>query len=82
LSSGAIYEVTSSLFARLNIASPKRGPHALRHACATYLLNTGLPLKRVGDHLGHLDLSATQVYAKVDLAGLRAVATLDVGGLL
>ena len=82
LSGGAIYEVTSSLFTRLNIASRKRGPHALRHACATYLLNTGLPLKRVGDHLGHLDLSATQVYAKVDLARLRAVATFDVGGLL
>ena len=67
---------------RLQIASPKHGPHALRHACASYLLNDGLSLKEVGDHLGHRHLSATQIYAKVDLAGLRTVAAFDLGGLL
>jgi site-specific recombinase XerD len=82
LSNGAVYEVTTSLFARLNIASAKRGPHALRHACATHLLNNGFALKAIGDHLGHLSLTATQVYAKVDLAGLRRVAAFDLGGLL
>jgi site-specific recombinase XerD len=54
----------------------------LRHACATYLLNQGFSLKKVGDHLGHQSLSATQIYAKVDLAGLRTVAAFDLGGLL
>jgi site-specific recombinase XerD len=82
LSAGAVYQVTESLFIRLNIASRKRGPHALRHACATHLLNSGLPLKAIGDHLGHLSLTATQVYAKVDLVGLRQVAAFDLGGLL
>ena len=82
LSAGAIYNLTRSLMERLSIASPKRGPHALRHACATYLLNQGLSLKKVGDHLGHRSLSATQIYAKVDLQGLRAVADFDLGGLL
>jgi len=82
LSPGAMYQVTRALFERLQIASPKRGPHALRHACATYLLNQGFSLKKVGDHLGHQSLSATQIYAKVDLAGLRAVAAFDLGGLL
>jgi integrase/recombinase XerD len=82
LSPGALYRVTHSLLDRLEIASPKRGPHALRHACATYLLNQGFSLKKVGDHLGHRSLSATQIYAKVDLAGLRAVAAFDLGGLL
>jgi site-specific recombinase XerD len=67
---------------RLGIASSKRGPHALRHACATHLLNHGFSLKKVGDHLGHRSLSATQIYAKVDLDGLRAVADFDLGGLL
>jgi integrase/recombinase XerD len=78
----AVYMLTRSLLDRLKIVSPKRGPHALRHACATYLLNSGLPLKAVGDHLGHRSLTATQVYAKVDLAGLRTVAAFDLGGLL
>jgi site-specific recombinase XerD len=82
LSPGAMYRVTHSLLERLEIASPKRGPHALRHACATYLLNQGFSLKKVGDHLGHRSLSATQIYAKVDLAGLRSVAAFDLGGLL
>ena len=82
LSAGALYHLTSSLLQRLDIASPKRGPHALRHASATYLLNSGSSLKVVGDHLGHRSLGTTQIYAKVDLAGLRAVAAFDLGGLL
>ena len=82
LSAGALYHLTSSLLQRLGVASPKRGPHALRHANATYLLNSGCSLKAVGDHLGHRNLSTTRVYAKVDLVGLRAVAAFDLGGLL
>jgi len=82
LSAGAVYDLTRSLMERLGITSSKRGPHALRHACATYLLNHGFSLKKVGDHLGHQSLSATRIYAKVDLNGLRAVADFDLGGLL
>jgi site-specific recombinase XerD len=82
LSSAAMYMLTRRLLDRLQIVSPKRGPHVLRHACATYLLNSGLSLKAVGDHLGHRSLTATQIYAKVDLAGLRTVAAFDLGGLL
>jgi len=82
LSAGALYRVTQCLMERLEISSSKQGPHALRHACASYLLNSGLSLKEVGDHLGHRHLSATQIYAKVDLAGLRTIAAFDLGGLL
>ena len=82
LSAGAVYDLTRSLMERLEIVSSKRGPHALRHACATYLLNHGFSLKKVGDHLGHRSMSATQIYAKVDLNGLRDVAEFDLGGLL
>jgi site-specific recombinase XerD len=82
LSAGALCDLVRSLMERLEITGSKRGPHALRHACATYLLNQGLSLKKVSDHLGHQSLSATQIYAKVDLNGLRAVADFDLGGLL
>jgi integrase/recombinase XerD len=82
LSAGALCDLVRSLMERLEITASKRGPHALRHACATYLLNQGFSLKKVGDHLGHRSLSATQIYAKVDLNGLRAVADFDLGGLL
>jgi site-specific recombinase XerD len=82
LSASAVYDLTRSLMDGLEIVSSKRGPHALRHACATYLLNQGFSLKKVGDHLGHRSLSSTQIYAKVDLNGLRDVAAFDLGGLL
>lgn len=82
LSTGALYDLVQRRFRRLDIRSPQHGPHSLRHACATYLLNRGLTLKQVGDHLGHRHLGSTQVYAKVDLAGLREVADFDLGGLV
>ena len=66
----------------LHVSPPHSGPHALRHACATRLLATGLSLKEIGDQLGHADPESTRIYAKVDLAGLREVADFDVGGIL
>jgi integrase len=58
------------------------GPHSLRHACATRLINEGLSLKEISDHLGQRDLEATRIYAKVDLVQLREVANFDLGELL
>lgn len=66
----------------LGVALSHHGPHALRHACATHLLAEGLSLKEIGDHLGHSDPDATRIYAKVDIAGLRQVANMDLGELL
>jgi integrase/recombinase XerD len=66
----------------LNVSLPHYGAHALRHACATRLLATGLSLKEIGDQLGHTDPNSTRIYAKVDLAGLRQVANFDLGGVL
>jgi hypothetical protein len=42
----------------------------------------GFSLKEIGDHLGHRSAFSTRTYAKVDLAGLREVASFDLGGLL
>jgi len=61
---------------------PHFGPHSLRHACATRLINQEFSLKEIGDHLGHRDPKSTLVYAKVDLKALRKVARLDLGGLI
>lgn len=66
----------------LGLTLPRYGPHALRHACATHLLSQGLSLKEIGDHLGHQSPEATCIYAKVDLAALRAVADFSLEGLL
>lgn len=82
LSAGALYHLTSSRFVQLGIHTPHRGPHALRHACASHLVAEGLSLKTIGDHLGHRSPRSTRVYAKVDMAGLREVARFDLGGLI
>lgn len=66
----------------LGVDLPRRGAHSLRHACASRLLATGFSLKEIGDHLGHRSANSTLSYTKVDLAGLRQVAELDLGGLL
>jgi len=66
----------------LGVKLPHYGPHALRHACATHLLEQGLSLKEIGDHLGHADPETTRLYAKVDLGGLRSVGDFDLEGLL
>jgi site-specific recombinase XerD len=80
---------TSSLWALTNrrikaagILCRRSGPHCLRHACATHLLQEGVSLKEIGDLLGHQSAMATSIYAKVDITMLRRVADFDLGGLL
>jgi integrase/recombinase XerD len=82
LSTNDMYRLVRSRLAALGVSGPHRGPHCLRHACATHLLASGFTLKQIGDHLGHRSAYATRVYAKVDLAGLRQVAEFDLRGLL
>jgi len=67
---------------RLGIASVCYGPHALRHSCAMHLLAEGVSLKEIADHLGHVSLAATQIYAKVDMLALREVGNLPVKHLV
>jgi site-specific recombinase XerD len=82
LSPGAMHHVVSSRLSQFDIRIPRRGPHSLRHACAGHLVAEGFSLKEIGDHLGHRSACATRIYAKVDVAGLREVANVDLGGLL
>lgn len=48
--------------------------HILRHTLASRLLNTGGTLKEVADVLRHRELNTAQIYAKVDIGRLSAVA--------
>lgn len=82
LSRGALYSMVCQRLTRLGVRTVHRGPHSLRHACAARLVADGLSMKEIGDHLGHRSSSATRIYAKVDLPGLREVAAFDLGELL
>lgn len=39
--------------------------HSLRHSIATHLLDAGLPLEFVQDHLGHRSIQSTTIYARI-----------------
>lgn len=82
LSRGVIKSIVCTRLDRLGVSGKRRGPHALRHAAAQYLLDQGLSMKAVGDYLGHRSVAATSVYAKVQLGTLREVAEIDLEGLL
>jgi integrase/recombinase XerD len=82
LSRSCLWKVVNDRLRPLQLSIRHQGPHSLRHACATHLLSRGLSMKEIGDHLGHWNPDSTRAYAKVDLAGLREVAELDLGGLL
>jgi len=60
---------------------PHYGPHSLRHACATHLLDAGFSLKEIGDQLGHRSPQSTQIYAKVERKKLRQVAGVEISSL-
>lgn len=56
---------------------PRMGSHTLRHTCVQRLVDAGLSLKAIGDYVGHRHPSSTQIYSKVDVETLRAVACGD-----
>lgn len=59
---------------RAGLNPPQRGAHLLRHSLATALLRRGASLREIGDVLRHRHTATTQIYAKVDIAALQALA--------
>lgn len=52
----------------------RRGSHAFRHARAVSMLRAAVPIKEIGDLLGHRSTDATAAYLKLATEDLRAIA--------
>jgi integrase/recombinase XerD len=79
VSSSALWQIVNQRLVSLDVGLKHHGPHSLRHACATRLLESGMKIKDIGDFLGHRSPATTAVYAAVNLTQLRRVAELDLG---
>lgn len=66
--------------AGVRVARP--GAHSFRYSCAQRLFEQGLPLKSIGDYLGHRHPGTTRRYTAVALEQLREVALGDGEDLL
>lgn len=77
LSTTYIYTLVSTELKSRGVELDHYGPHTIRKAGATYMINNGINLKTISAHLGHQQLDTTRIYAKVDLCNLRKVADMD-----
>jgi hypothetical protein len=69
----AIHDILDSRIRRSGLDIRFQGTHALRHAFAVRLLRQGIPMKTIGDTLGHRDAESTAVYLRLAIEDLRAV---------
>jgi site-specific recombinase XerD len=59
---------------RAGLQPKHQGTHLLRHSLATGMLRRGSSLAEIGQILRHRSPNTTEIYAKVDLQGLRSLA--------
>jgi site-specific recombinase XerD len=70
----AVGEAFQKWVRRSGLPIPFQGPHCLRHSYAVHLLRRGIPLKTLGDLLGHRFAESTCVYLRLATDDLRPVA--------
>ena len=81
-SSSTISDIASAALTRAGIDDIRRkGAHLFRHSLATQMLRAGASLTQIGQVLRHKNMDSTRIYAKVDIAALRALAMPWPGGV-
>ncbi|MEE3502786.1 tyrosine-type recombinase/integrase [Acidiphilium acidophilum] len=77
LTHSAVASSATKYLHKAGITVRRPGSHTLRHSCVQRLVDSGFPLKTIGDYVGHRSASSTMIYAKVQVDALREVALGD-----
>lgn len=72
--SDGVGSIVRNALKRAGIDAPHKGAHQFRHALAVRMLRGGASLPEIGEVLRHRSPLSTSIYAKVDIAALRALA--------
>jgi integrase/recombinase XerD len=67
-------EITPRALNRAGLQPKCKGAHVLRHSLATGMLRAGASMGEIGEVLRHRSPNTTEIYAKVDIQGLRSLA--------
>jgi integrase/recombinase XerD len=70
----AVIEAFQAWSGRSGLVIPFKGAHCIRHSYALHLLRQGVPLKTIGDVLGHRSPDSTTAYLRLATEDLRTVA--------
>jgi Phage integrase family len=79
---GTVFLRIRGLFIKNGVISVRRGPHALRHACADRLMKRGHSISEIAAFLGHANTNTVREYARFDHKALRKIADFSLKGLL
>jgi len=79
-SSVAIANIVRRALTRAGLDPIRKGAHLLRHSLAIKMLRRGACLAEIGQILRHSTQNTTEIYTKVDLAALSALAQPWPGG--
>jgi len=79
-SSVAIADIVRRALTRAGLDPMRKGAHLLRHSLATKMLQRGACLSEIGEILRHSTQNTTEIYTKVDLVALSALAQPWPGG--
>jgi len=67
-----VYNIVNKYLSKVTTLS-QRSPHVLRHSFATHMLNNGAELNSIKELLGHISLSATQVYTHNSMEKIKSI---------